>query len=122
ADEDEDEPSCKTASVQHADNRWIFHKDGKFRFDNGDITEDSECENDEERDCCSDARDIFGSWSFSANNTKLVVTIKGIINDEGEEEMIDEEELINATIDKLTEDEMILTQQGETIKLNPVTD
>ncbi|HYF67565.1 MAG TPA: hypothetical protein VD884_05480 [Ohtaekwangia sp.] len=121
-DEEEDEPSCKISNARNADNRWTFYKNGDLRFDNGDITEDSECENDEERNCCSDLRDLFGTWAFSADKTTMILTAKSIINDDGEEETIGEEELMNATIDKLTEDELVLTQEGETIKFTPVAD
>jgi len=114
SDEDEEEQSCKTSHPMNNDNRWVFIKGGDFRYDNGDITDDPDCD-DDVQDCCSDMLDLFGTWEFSADKKKLIVTAEGKIED-GEETFESPEQIMNATIEKLTENEMILTQRGVTVK------
>jgi hypothetical protein len=112
-DEPDTDPSCKVSSARNADNKIIFFRNGDYEFDRGEATGD-ECE-----ECCSDLINHYGSWAISSTNTLTMVAMGSIV-DGTREEFDQSEELMNAAIQKISETELVLTQDGETITLTPV--
>ncbi len=96
-------PSCKTSSIQNTDNKLIFTKGGVFQYDNGTITEDVSCQIS---GCCSDLADLLGNWVI--RNDSLVITVNARI-DNGLTTPIKEVKLSTGKIQKLEENEMILS-------------
>jgi hypothetical protein len=96
-------PSCKTNSIQNADNKWIFTKGGAFQYDNGTIIEDVSCQI---TGCCSDLADLIGNWVI--RNDSLVITVNARI-DNGVTTSIKEGKLTSGKIQKLEENEMVLS-------------
>lgn len=113
SDDEETDPSCKVSAARNADNKLIFFRSGEYEFDRGEITGDN-CE-----ECCSDYISHYGSWSISSTNV-LTLIAKGSIVDGTREAFDEQEELIIATIQKISDTELVLAADGETIKMAPV--
>jgi hypothetical protein len=97
------------------DNKIIFFRNGDYEFDPGQVAGVGDaCEG-----CCRDFINHYGSWEISSTNA-LTMVAKGSIVDGTREEFDQSEELMNATIQKISETELVLTQDGETTKLSPV--
>jgi hypothetical protein len=90
-DEDpmDDDPLCRPSADYAKDNTWSFSSDGAFNFDRGSITAN---------ESCGDIINLFGSWQFTNNETRLVLTADQSIGDYQ----------IFSDIIKLTEDSIVL--------------
>ena len=62
--EDED-PLCRPSADYAKDNTWTFSADGNFSFDHGAIVGN---------ESCSDIISFTGTWEFTENESKIVVT------------------------------------------------
>lgn len=111
---DDEDPGCAVDAAFMRDNKLTFFANGDYEFDNGTVT-NHDCEECE----CSDLLNLYGTWSFPTTST-LKVMAEGLLVDGEREPSDDTEVLLNATIVKLTDTELVISENGSTAKLVPV--
>jgi hypothetical protein len=104
------EPGCGPSSDGAKDNTWTFYADGKFTFDHGTVVEESESS-------CSDFINITGTWSFTDNESKLLIVAEK--DTDNPDEVRDAETIFHADIKKLTKDALVLASSGTEATFSP---
>ena len=116
-DDDQNTKSvCKSTSARSMDNRWEFFSNGNFEFDNGTVVGDASCQ---ETGCCSDMINLYGTWAFQTNDTYLVITARGSLEN-GVRIPLNPEQIMNARIMKFTDTQLILEQSDSVYTFVPL--
>lgn len=110
---EEDMPSCKASSPQSMDNTYTFYADGRFEFDNGEITEDSDCMDE---GCCSDLVSFTGTWEFNNGGKSIKIFA---LHKKGDPAYVLNEILFEADVELLEEDKLIISMAGAALEFRP---